>query len=115
FRSALDLFPRRFWFAISDVLPERSMEENALLENVTDLLAKRLLLDLSYIDVVDLNDTLYRIVEPGHETHNRSLAYPGWTHQGCHLSRLNGEAHVLDDGIIGCIRESNVIELDLAF
>jgi len=112
--GALDLLAGSIRLAVGDVLPEGPVEEHALLQDVADLLAKRLLLEAPDVDAVDANNAIARIVETWHETDDGGFADAGGTDQGRDLAGLDAERHVLDDLLAGSIAKRHVVELDLA-
>src|SRR5262249_54282457 len=115
FCSANDFIASRLWFSIGDVLPQRTVKENCLLQHETDLLAQGPLLESTHVDAVDFYDSRSWIVEAWDQTNDRRLAGACRANEGRDLSGLDGQAQIFQNRRLGRIREAHMLKLDLAF
>src|SRR5262245_1927422 len=93
--GADDLVARGFGFAVGDVLPDRRVEENRLLQNKADLLAQRPQGEVARVFSVDQEPTRKGIVEAGDEADDRGFASAGRSAGRDGLAGLDGQADVL--------------------
>ena len=91
------------------------MKQQRLLQHEADLLPQRRLLELPYIDSVDLHRAGGGVVEARHQAGDGRLSRPGRTHQRRHLSRLDAKAHVAQHRRLGIVAERHMVEFDAAF
>src|SRR4051794_23615540 len=108
------LRPCRFRLSVSDVLPDRSVEEHGFLENKTDLLAQRLLAEVSDVSAVDPNDATDRIVEARNQADDGRLACARRTHKSSQLPGFDGKADVIEDWILRRVVKINMIEFNFS-
>src|SRR3990167_9700112 len=88
--SAEDFSAARLRLAIGDVLPDRRMEEQSLLEHEANLLANRLLVQLPHVIAVYFYHSRVRFVKARNQTDDGGLACSRRTDDGCELSRFVG-------------------------
>jgi hypothetical protein len=84
-------------FAVSDVLPDGSMEQDVVLQHEANLIVKRFLFQLTQIESVDPHRSSVGFVKPSYECGNRAFPRPGWTDECGHpsgfgLSRVTSES-----------------------
>src|SRR5690349_5063620 len=89
-----DLFTRRFWLAVRDVLPDSRMEEKIFLQYETNLASHRLKLVGAYVASINTHLSFDGIVETSDQTSDSRLACTRWTNKSRHLARLNFEGHI---------------------
>jgi hypothetical protein len=80
FRRAFDLLHGRARFAVRDVGGDRPVKKQRLLQHEADLLAQRRLLELSYVESVDLHRAGGGVVKACHQARDGRLSGPGRTH-----------------------------------
>src|SRR5436190_3423440 len=102
------------WFAVGDILPNRSTEENRILQNEADLVAQRLQGVIANVGAVNLDLSRRGIVEAWHQAHDRRLACAGGTHNRGDLTWFNPQADVFQHRYVAAIAEADVVEFDSA-
>src|SRR5207248_1608359 len=99
---------------ISDVLAYRSTEQHRLLQNETDLSAKRSLAVVPDVDPVDHDAPCVGVIEARDEPHDGGLATAGRADDAYHLAGCDAEVHVAKDEVLRIVAESHVLDGDLA-
>src|SRR5437773_6107325 len=99
---------------ISDVLAYRSPEQHRLLQNETDLSAKRSLAVVPDVDPVDHDAPCVGVIEARDEPHDGGLATAGRADDAYHLAGCDAEVHVAKDEVLRIVAESHVLDGDLA-
>jgi hypothetical protein len=83
--------------AEADVLGHRAGEQERILQHHREVLAQRGQILIAQVHAVQQNLARRHVVEAHHQAGQRGLARARVAHNGHRLSRLNGEAHVLQN------------------
>src|SRR5439155_4005705 len=79
------------WLRVEQVLADRGMEEEGVLEDHAGLPAERLEREVTHIKAVQADGAKLRIVETRQQTGHGRLPSPGWTHQCGELTGLDSK------------------------
>ncbi len=110
-RAAAMICARGVRPAVGDVLGDRAVEQERLLQHDADVAAVFLDREGADVGAVDRDRPFGDVVEAADEVDDRGLARPARPDQPDHLARPDGKVHFLQDGA-GPIVELNVVELD---
>ena len=100
FRGADDLGAVRFRPAVGDVLPDRRVEQQRVLQHETDLLAQRSNREVPDVRAVDRDGPGHRIVEARDQVDDGGLASACRADKGRDLSGLDLETNVVEDRLL---------------
>ena len=100
--------------AVGDVLRDRAVEQERLLQHHADLLAQGLQSTAPARRAVDQDLPLVRVVEAAEQVDQRGLAGAAGADQADHLARLDDEADVVQHRLARLVAEGDVLELDPA-
>ena len=98
--------------AEQDVVTDRSVEEEYVLEYTGDILSEKVELQVADVVTTDANGPRLNIVESRDEVRNGGLPCSGWTHKCNNLSGVYWKADVLQDGNPLVVGEVDMIEVD---
>ena len=97
-----------------DVLEDGSVEEDGVLEDVADLVAKRLDSVVAHVFAVDQDAAGVGVVEARNQADDGRFAAARGADDADELAGLDVEGDVGEDGGLGVVAEGHVAEFDLA-
>ena len=113
-RGLLDLLGRRIQPSVTEVLGDRPLKQDRVLQHDRDLLAQRSHTVIPHVDAVDEHAARSRVVKPRNQTDERRLARARQANQRDHFAGLGREVDVVQDpGAVGVV-EADALELDIA-
>ena len=115
FRGGGDLFGRGVRNAVGDVLRDRSVEEEDILQDETEEGAVGAELEVADILAVQRDGTVLRFVEADEQIRDRRLSDARRTDQSERLAGGNGQTEILQDGLAGVVFEIDVVEAQFFF
>ena len=95
---------------VGDVVADRPLEEPGVLQHHPDLGAQVLAPQPGDVDAVEGDAPGVEVVEPHDEVDQRGLAGAGRSDDGNRLTRLDAEAHVLDQRLVLLVPEGHILE-----
>src|SRR6266851_7186782 len=113
-RGGYHLRLRRVRLRVEEVVADRGMEEEGVLEDHPDLAAQRFEREIANVVAVQPDGAELRIVETGQQVGDRGLAGTGRADQRRQLAGLDLEGNVFERrAIIRAVAERHLVELDL--
>ena len=111
--GGLDLLLGGVLLGVEQVLPDRAVEEIAVLGHDADLLAQIAQIEVPHVHPRDRDPAAQHVVEPGDEVHDGGFAGAGGSHNGVHLPAGDGEVNVGEQRLLRIVGEGHMLVADI--
>src|SRR6266853_2156873 len=109
-RGGHDLLRRRSQLAVPDVVADGAREEPGVLQHHPEYAAHVVAADVARVDAIQGDAPAVDLVEAHQQVHERGFAGSRWADDRDRLPRLRVETEIRDQGLLGFVAESHVLE-----